>query len=342
MTGVLPTGIRKRGETYYWNKQVKGQRLYGTAATLKQAIKDRDSSQPINDTGKDIHQKETITIRQMSDTMLTYYERFTDNTYKEAVGMYRGWCSMLGDDYPISEITTQKMDDCINLMLQQYKRGTVVTKIVFMSKLLRMARDYKYLTELPIIHWPKKGQSRDRFFTEEEEKIITANMPTEETKLIVKILFDTGMRRSECVNLTRKNIDMEAGLIRLTETKGDKPRAIPMTAQVKEIMKTLLLDISPTEINKKLFANITSSGLQYQWDKMRKVCGFENDPTCVIHVCRHTCASRLIQKGVGVPIVQKWLGHNAIATTMRYVHLDDDVLFKAVEALEGVKHTETV
>ena len=59
-----------------------------------------------------------------------------------------------------------------------------------------------------------------------------------------------------------------------------------------------------------------------------------SNSTITLHVCRHTCASRLVQAGVSLPIVQKWLGHSHISTTMRYAHLYPEDLMNAVKALE--------
>jgi integrase len=62
--------------------------------------------------------------------------------------------------------------------------------------------------------------------------------------------------------------------------------------------------------------------------------GLLDDPQFVPHILRHTCASRLMQAGVPMPEVQKWLGHSSISETMRYSHLAPDSIFNAVLALE--------
>jgi len=53
----------------------------------------------------------------------------------------------------------------------------------------------------------------------------------------------------------------------------------------------------------------------------------------VPHVLRHTFASRLIRKGVALPVVQKLLGHSTIQMTMRYVQVEDDQCRSAIDAL---------
>ena len=52
------------------------------------------------------------------------------------------------------------------------------------------------------------------------------------------------------------------------------------------------------------------------------------------HALRHTCASRLIQRGVGVALVQSVLGHKTLSMTMRYAHLAPTNLTDAMKVLE--------
>ena len=52
---------------------------------------------------------------------------------------------------------------------------------------------------------------------------------------------------------------------------------------------------------------------------------------------RHTCASRLVQAGVGLPVVKEWLGHKTNSLTMRYAHLAPKNLLDMVHVLERDK-----
>ena len=69
------------------------------------------------------------------------------------------------------------------------------------------------------------------------------------------------------------------------------------------------------------------------WKKVRKSLRREGEGDYVPHILRHTCASRLIQRGIPVAEVSKWLGHSNIQTTMRYAHLDAASLHRAARAL---------
>ena len=70
------------------------------------------------------------------------------------------------------------------------------------------------------------------------------------------------------------------------------------------------------------------------WDRARAHLGFAEDRQFVIHTLRHTCASRLVQRGVGLKVVQQWMGHKTIQVTMRYAHLAPGHLMEAAAVLE--------
>ena len=70
------------------------------------------------------------------------------------------------------------------------------------------------------------------------------------------------------------------------------------------------------------------------WNWARKKMGLEQDEQFVPHALRHTCASRMVNKGVDPVTVMTWMGHADISTTMIYMHLDPSKLASAVSALE--------
>ncbi len=63
--------------------------------------------------------------------------------------------------------------------------------------------------------------------------------------------------------------------------------------------------------------------------------GLQNDREFVLHALRHTCASRLLNKGVDIVTIRDWLGHADIKTTMIYAHLAPNRLAHAAAILDS-------
>lgn len=85
------------------------------------------------------------------------------------------------------------------------------------------------------------------------------------------------------------------------------------------------------------FNHITDWMIRSSWQYAKEQCGLADDKTLVRHSLRHTVASRLIESGVGTQLVKEYLGHRAIATTQRYIHLNVDSMSPIVEVLNAQK-----
>lgn len=330
---TLPKGIRRKGDQYQWNRQINGIRVYGTASTLKQAIKDRANARPDKQPATSARQQQkptAISYRQAADQILANYEATAaPATYRSAEGAYRVWERYIGANTLLTDITPQLIDTGIRDMHENgIKSSTINTRLVYLSKLFTVSLEYGWIDRDVTIHWLHYQRNRIRWFTQEEEQAILDYMKSP-YKEAVKTLIDTGMRRMELITLKTENVDLQGRKISLWKTKTKKPRVIPMTNAVYEIMEKQL---SGKHNGESVFG-ITAPRLEYHWKTMKKALGYSDDTDFVIHACRHTCATRLIKKGVKLALIQKWLGHSSYATTMRYAHLDDDDLFEAVKVL---------
>ena len=83
------------------------------------------------------------------------------------------------------------------------------------------------------------------------------------------------------------------------------------------------------------FGHIKQFEVNRTWSSIRDQMGLTDDKEFVPHSLRHTCASRLVQRGVPIVVVKEWLGHKTIQMTMRYAHLAPTNLLEAVGALEA-------
>ena len=82
-----------------------------------------------------------------------------------------------------------------------------------------------------------------------------------------------------------------------------------------------------------IFCDVARWQVEEAWRAMRRAIGLGDDPQFVPHALRHTCASRLVQRGASLYAVQKVLGHSTIKVTEKYAHLNPQALHDTIALL---------
>lgn len=143
--------------------------------------------------------------------------------------------------------------------------------------------------------------------------------------LIFEILYQTGIRRSELINLKEGNIDKSAGNIKVIG-KGNKERIIPVTNDLLKMIESyvsekqkefknlpidnLLVSKKGLVLNPKYIYNVVKNNLAKVSNSQRK------SP----HVLRHSFATHLTNNGAPINAVKELLGHSSLASTQIYTH----------------------
>ncbi len=150
-------------------------------------------------------------------------------------------------------------------------------------------------------------------------------------RVILELLYGTGLRVSELVNLTLDDYAEEEAVIRVTG-KRLKTRIVPIPVQTREWLHRYLKEARPRLVRKQVpwvFLNargkkLSRSGL---FRILRTYARIAHIPISVSpHILRHTYAVHLVQAGADLRSVQELLGHESVATTEVYTHLDIDTL----------------
>jgi len=244
---------------------------------------------------------------------------------------------VMGRNVPIQDITSNVIDDVLQHFKKKGASTSSLNKIsACISKSLNLAVDRGWLDKKPKIDWITTNNNRLRYLIKEEEaylvQILTAKQEIE-CKDFFLFLLDTGLRRGEALRLSCRDVDLDKGTLSVWETKNGNPRTVPLTTRVKNILETRI-DTEGRLKNKPIF-NLTEEKIRRVWEWLRSNMGLEDDKEFVLHSLRHTCASRLVQRGIQLQVVQQWLGHKSINMTLRYAHLDTQNLLDASKVLES-------
>jgi integrase len=175
-----------------------------------------------------------------------------------------------------------------------------------------------------------------RFLEKEEIDRLLVNSP-QHLRGIVIVALNTGMRKGEILSLKWRDCDFQRGLIRLTNTKNNESRTLPMN----ETVKITLIDVRKHPDSPFIFTN--KVGKPYGDIKKSFLSAVEKAGIMDFHFhdLRHTFASHLVMSGVDLNTVRELLGHKSLAMTIRYSHLSPDHKRRAVDLLSHRIVTET-
>jgi len=192
-----------------------------------------------------------------------------------------------------------------------------------------------YIKDSPIsnIESPKQEKKLPKVLTEEEIKKLINSIDLnhdfgQRNKTIIEILYGTGIRVSELVNLKLSNIFFKENIIKVIG-KGNKERFVPFGEIASNEMKIYINNRNRLKIDSKssdiLFLNRYGRGLTRSMifkiisDASKRI-GL--DKKISPHTLRHSFATHLIKNGADLRTIQLILGHESITTTEIYTHLD--------------------
>ena len=184
-----------------------------------------------------------------------------------------------------------------------------------------------------LINLPKKEKKLPRFFfyNELEELFNTPKLNTplgQRDRLILEMLYATGVRVSELVNI--KVSDISDRTIKILG-KGNKERIVRFGDYCDEILKVYLNDghYRLNSSSEYLFLNnnggqLTDRGVRYLLDKIIEKTTIEKKISP--HMLRHSFATHLLNEGCDILTVQELLGHESLTATSIYTHVTNDRL----------------
>lgn len=152
-------------------------------------------------------------------------------------------------------------------------------------------------------------------------------------RAILELLYATGIRASEMVNLNLNDLNLGVGFLKCTG-KGQKERIVPLGKKAQTAVSAYIQKARP----KLLQSKKSNSGLfltrlgkkmsrQMLWKIVKRYAqraGIKKEITP--HTLRHSFATHLLERGADLRVVQELLGHADIATTQIYTHVDKERL----------------
>ena len=138
---------------------------------------------------------------------------------------------------------------------------------------------------------------------------------------MIALLYSAGLRRSELIALTLRDIDSNRMTIRVIDSKGNKDRISTLSKFLLNYLRIYYKEYKPVEY---LFEG--QKGGKYSAESLGKVIVTASKRAKISqkvtpHILRHSFATHLLEDGVDLRKIQMLLGHNSLKTTEIYTHI---------------------
>tara|TARA_Y100000310_G_scaffold159627_1_gene159302 strand:- start:60541 stop:61362 length:822 start_codon:yes stop_codon:yes gene_type:complete len=183
---------------------------------------------------------------------------------------------------------------------------------------------------------PKVPRSIPVILTKEEVKRLIDSASRIKTKLIIKLLYSSGLRVSELTNLKINDLEFEEKIGWVRKGKGSKDRMFLLSDSLIIDIKNHLKTLSEDEIY--LFpgknTTLTPRNIQKIIETTGKKANIKKQVTP--HKLRHSFATHLLSDGVDIRFIQSLLGHTNLNTTQIYTHVSGEQLKKIKSPLDNL------
>lgn len=209
-------------------------------------------------------------------------------------------------------------------------RATVNYELAQVRRSFKVAIEKGILTTMPVVRLPKVSNARTGFFEESDVGAVIASMPPDLAD-VVRFLVLTGWRKSEALDLTWDQVDLDASVIRLAaqDTKAGVARLFSFAGapELQSIVSSRLRAKKGLFVFHRDGERIGDGLLRGAWRRACKQAGLEGR---LIHDLRRTSARELRRAGVSEGEVIKLCGWQTRAMFDRYNIIDEEDLARAV------------
>jgi len=218
---------------------------------------------------------------------------------------------------------------------KEIKKSTVARKLAAMRSFFQYCIRMKWIEDNPakVVATPKQDKYLPSFLSETEVEAFL-DLPQSDRPLdlrdraILELIYATGLRVSELVGISLEDVSFKERLIRVMG-KGKKERIVPFGRMardgLKNYMRARVFIFRGTIDEKALFLNyrgerLTTRSVQRIVDKHIETSAMRRKISP--HSLRHSFASHLLSRGADLRAIQEFLGHESLATTQKYTHVD--------------------
>ncbi|MFM8490715.1 MAG: site-specific tyrosine recombinase/integron integrase [Candidatus Methylopumilus sp.] len=249
------------------------------------------------------------------------YRRYSQNTIKTYADALEVFFRFYKDQAPES----LNVEDIINFntsyILKKNLSASYQNQVINAIKLFYRNR-FNRTMKVDFIQRPRREKRLPNVRSKDEVKSILEAPTNLKHRAMLSLIYACGLRRSELLNLTLKDVLSDCNLLFIRQSKGKKDRVVPISNKLIEMLRDYYKAFKPktwlfegqfpnTKYSEKSLENVLKQGLSKA--KITKKVS--------LHWLRHSYATHLLENGTDLRYIQELLGHSSSRTTEIYTHV---------------------
>lgn len=271
-------------------------------------------------------------------SMLMVNEGLSANTiaaYQKDLQIYQAWWLSEQKNFDFKQASRAQLEDFLFYLQQQGRKENSNARLLSTLKRFYQwgsSMDYLQADPTALLKAPKLPKSIPMVMSEQQVEDLI-NAPDISTALglrdraILELMYSSGLRVSEVVELPFEQVNLSAGLVQVTG-KGSKERIVPLGEVAIEWIEKYLVSARPQLVKQKWVDTLFVSRIgrtmtrQTLWHRVKNL-AFEAGIKGKLspHTLRHAFATHLLNHGADLRTVQLLLGHSDLSTTQIYTHV---------------------
>lgn len=272
--------------------------------------------------------------RMLEEMQLRQLSESTQKTYIHAVKQLTIWSGKSPDEVTEEEVRAYFLYLVNERKLSQSSVNQAICGLKFFTEKVLKKQWIHY--GIPFV---KKQRKLPVVLSQAEVHLLLSYVRKEQYRVCLSLLYSCGLRLKEGVSLKLANIDSSRMMVHVSQSKGRKDRLVPLPQVTRKMLQAfwqthrhpVYLFPGPPQIGRPWSTSmhpLHESNVQKAMKQAVQLSGINKNATP--HTLRHSWATHLLESGVNIRLIQKWLGHSQLSTTMRYTHLT-----RAAESVAG-------
>lgn len=224
-------------------------------------------------------------------------------------------------------------DDIKEFMAHKMEDSVTNGSLSFIKSALKFYYDEILGKNFSWIKTPRQTKALPVVLTKNEIKDLIDSTENEKHKLLIELLYSTGLRLNECINLKYSDLDIKENIGWVRKGKGSKDRIFI----ISETFKNDLIRYKEKKgAGEYIFTvsgrKMSPRGIQYAIKVSVERAGIDKDVH--VHTLRHSFATHLLENGVDIRKIQQLLGHSNLQTTQIYTQVSSEEIKKIKSPLD--------